>query len=91
MTDTITLPRAVGIVLEGFTLPDAARKILETAYWSDAALVQQAEQVQGKPAGGELQRHNDYMSGFNEGYDRAMQVASHQTKQCGVPDIGLKN
>jgi len=44
MTDTITLPRAVGIVLEGFTLTDAARKILETAYFADVALAQQAEQ-----------------------------------------------
>ena len=45
MTDTITLKQAVGIILEGFTLPDAARKILETAYFAEAALAQQAEQV----------------------------------------------
>lgn len=44
MTDTITLKEAVGIVLEGFTLPDAARKILETAYFAEADLAQQAEQ-----------------------------------------------
>lgn len=45
MTDTITLKQAVGIILEGFTLPDAARKILETAYFAEAALAQQAEQA----------------------------------------------
>ena len=45
MTDTITLKQAVGIILEGFTLPDAARKILETAYFAEATLEQQAEQA----------------------------------------------
>ena len=29
---------AIGIVCEGFTLPDDVRKILEKAMWSDAAM-----------------------------------------------------
>lgn len=36
--DAERLHRAIGIVCEGFTLPDDVRKILEKALWSDAAM-----------------------------------------------------
>lgn len=52
MTATITLKEAVGTVLEGWTLPDDVRKILEQAYWSDSApqAVHQGGRVQHRLA-----------------------------------------
>lgn len=49
-------------------------------YYAKPQVAQQAEQVYGNNAS-ELQRHNDYMAGFNEGYDRATLFASQQAEQ----------